>query len=83
MPLDTNLNPYLTSSSPNTLQFNTTFFIYVLKLGSNASLKQTAFAAITCINGPPCIPGNIFLSKSLAYFSLQRINPPLGPLKVL
>ena len=83
VPLETNLNPYLTNSSPRTLQFKTTLSIYVLKLESKASLKHTALAAIICIKGPPCIPGKIFLSKSLAYFSLQRINPPLGPLNVL
>ncbi len=53
--------------------------------GSSASLKATALAAITCINGPPWVPGNTnelnFFSSSS--FDLQIIIPPLGPLKVL
>ena len=53
--------------------------------GSKASLKATAFAAITCINGPPWVPGN---TRELNFFSksgldLQIIIPPLGPLNVL
>ena len=59
--------------------------MYVLNSGSRASLKQTAFAAITCISGPPCDPGNtpefnFFSSVSL---DLAIIIPDLGPLSVL
>ena len=58
---------------------------YALKSSSIASLKQTALAAITCINGPPCDPGN---NAELSFFCNSslgpaRINPPLGPTKVL
>ncbi len=64
--------------------FSTTFFAYSLKFLSKASLKQTALAAITCIKGPPCEPGNIaelnfFINSSL----FVKIIPPLGPLKTL
>ena len=52
---------------------------------SSASLNATALAAITCIKGPPCVPGNTselnFFSSSS--FALQIIIPPLGPLNVL
>ena len=48
-----------------------------------ASWKQTALAAITCINGPPWMPGKVWESISLAYFSLHKIKPPRGPRKVL
>ena len=64
------------------------------------SLKAIAFPPITCIRGPPCIPGitelsinseTIFVLLDLAAISPQlfsksfpiRINPPLGPRKVL
>ena len=40
-----------------------------MKLGRSASPKATALAAITCISGPPCRPGNtaelIFLASLL------------------
>ena len=42
-----------------------------------------ALAAMTCIRGPPWIPGNACESMAFAYFSLQRINPPRGPRRVL
>ena len=63
----------------------TIFLPYSLKLGSNASLKQTAFAAITCIKGPPWIPGKMALFNlcSVANSSLERIIPPRGPRSVL
>jgi len=56
-----------------------------LNSGSRASLKDTALAAMTCINGPPCMPGN---TTELSFFSISgfafaRISPPLGPLSVL
>ena len=60
-------------------------FPYSLKLGSNASLKQSALAAITCIKGPPWIPGKIALFNlcSVANSSEERIIPPRGPRSVL
>jgi hypothetical protein len=54
-----------------------------LKAGCNASWKQTALAAMTCISGPPWMPGKACESISLAYFSLHRISPPRGPRRVL
>jgi hypothetical protein len=44
-----------------------------------ASWKQTALAAMTCISGPPWMPGNTCESISLAYFSLHRIKPAARP----
>ena len=59
--------------------------MYSLNSGCKASLNATALAAITCINGPPWVPGKTselnFFSKS--GLDLQIIIPPLGPLKVL
>ena len=70
--------------SDNTFALLITFFVYVLKSSDSASLKQTALAAITCINGPPCKPGKIALLNFLANSSLfVKIIPPLGPLKTL
>ena len=34
--------------------------------GASASPSATAFAAMTCSSGPPCVPGNTCLSTSLA-----------------
>ena len=56
---------------------------YAPKLGRSASPNATALAAMTCINGPPWIPGNTALSTFFANSSLQRIKPPRGPRKVL
>src|SRR5216110_629653 len=38
---------------------------------------------MTCIKGPPCIPGKTSESISFAYFSLHKISPPRGPRRVL
>ena len=56
---------------------------YTLNSGCKASPNATALAAITCIKGPPWMPGKMALSIALAYFSLQRIIPPRGPRNVL
>ena len=37
--------------------FSTIFSVYILNSGLRASPNATAFAAITCISGPPCTPG--------------------------
>ena len=44
-----------------------------------ASRNATAFAAMTCISGPPCSPGNTALSIAAAYCSRHRIAPARGP----
>ena len=49
----TSLKPSAISVSARTDAFLTTCSAYVLKLGSSASLKHTALAAIVCIRGPP------------------------------
>ncbi len=51
--------------------------------GCRASPKATALAAMTCISGPPWMPGKTALSMALACSSRQRINPPRGPRRVL
>jgi hypothetical protein len=58
----------------------------LLNSGRNASLKATALAAMTCVSGPPCMPGNMaelsVLQKSSSC-PLARMMPPRGPLRVL
>ncbi len=76
-----------------------TCFPYSLKEGSNISPNATAFAAITCSSGPPCIPGNtaksnkalmerIFPLGSFTPIGLSKSSrimmmPPRGPRNVL
>ena len=43
-----------------------------LKDGWSASPKETALAAMTCISGPPCVPGKTALSIFLAYSPLLK-----------
>ena len=38
---------------------------------------------MTCISGPPWMPGKTARSTSLAYSALHRIRPPRGPRSVL
>ena len=45
----------------------------------SSSPKQAALAAITCMRGPPCMPGKTAASSFLAYSSLQMTKPPRGP----
>ena len=65
------------------MQFSTVFLLCSLNSGFRASPKETALAAIMCINGPPWVPGKMALSIDFAYFSLHKIIPPRGPRKVL
>ena len=51
-------NPFLIKLSARLAAFFMTCSWYSLNLGSKASLKATAFAAITCSKGPPCVLGN-------------------------
>ncbi len=53
VPPETVLIPSASSASPKTFAFVMTCCAYVLNSGCNASPNATAFAAITCINGPP------------------------------
>src|SRR5215212_7652953 len=49
-----------------------------------AILNAAAFAAMTCMSGPPCCPGNTADWNFLAYSSVPaRIMPPRGPASVL
>src|SRR6266496_1956536 len=54
-----------------------------LKDGSMASFKHTAFAAMVCTSGPPCVPGKVSRSSSLAKAALQSTKPARGPRRVL
>src|SRR5215472_7163050 len=84
VPPDTMSKPQALSLSESAFAFSTTFLAYDRNDGRNASPKATALAAITCINGPPCIPGN---TAALSFFasssSLLRMAPPRGPRSVL
>ena len=51
------LKPLSVNLFDRTLALLITLLVYSLKSTDNASLKQTAFAAITCSKGPPCSPG--------------------------
>ena len=51
--------------------------------GVIASLSATAFAAMQCSSGPPCIIGNTALSIAFACSSLHRIMAPRGPRSAL
>src|SRR5699024_11993366 len=75
--------PSSVNVSPKALAFLMIWPAYVLKSSDKTSLNEVAFAAIMCINGPPCIPGKTALSIPLAYFSLHKIIPPRGPRNVL
>jgi len=46
-------------------------------------LNATALAAMTCMRGPPCMPGKTLEFRVLACCSLHRIMPPRGPRRVL
>ena len=52
--------------------------------GPAAILNATAFAAMTCSSGPPCMPGKTAELTFLAMAgSLVRMTPPRGPPSVL
>ena len=42
-----------------------------------------ALAAITCMRGPPCRPGNTALSMAVACSDVDRMQPARGPRSVL
>ena len=75
--------PRFCNSSDKTFSFFFTCFAYSLNAGERSSPKATAFAAMTCSNGPPCMPGKTALSIAFAYSSLHIIIPPRGPRRVL
>ena len=79
------LKPCATSAAASAFAFLRTCFWYSVNSGFNASPRQTAFAAMTCSNGPPWVPGKMALLKlNLSAASLlARIMPPLGPRRVL
>ena len=76
--------PPLINSSDRAWAFLITCLMYVLKEGCSASPKATALAAITCIKGPPWMPGNMAELNFLASASsFVKIMPPRGPRRVL
>ena len=56
---------------------------YSRKAGCAASWKATAFAAITCMSGPPWKPGNTALSSPCRVRLARGCRPPRGPRSVL
>ena len=48
-----------------------------------AMRRHTALAAMTCMSGPPCMPGNTALSIASACSARHMIMPPRGPRRVL
>ena len=83
VPPETRRQPSPWSAFASAAAFATICFWYAFHSGVSASLKDTAFAAITCMSGPPCTPGNTALSISFAQLSRQRTMPPRGPRSVL
>ena len=57
--------------------------MYAAYSGVAHSLKLTAFAAIVCICGPPCIIGKTALSMAVACSALQTMAPERGPRSTL
>ena len=47
------------SSAASAFAFSTILLAYSLNSGFSASPKHTAFAAMTCSSGPPCVPGKM------------------------
>src|SRR5439155_1143432 len=66
----TRRRPRSISRSAIALALTTTCFAYTLKSGLSASPKQTALAAMACINGPPCVPGKT--AESIAFCQSLR-----------
>ena len=82
--------PPLVIRKPLSMRHSASFFAffricpwYSRNSGVSASLKATALAAMTCIKGPPCIPGKMFLLTAAACAVLHMIIPPRGPRSVL
>src|SRR5690606_34837377 len=72
-------SPRLTSVSASTLAFLTTCWAYCLNSGDRASWKATALAAMTCISGPPWIPGKMAELMIFSYSDCIMMTPPRGP----
>ena len=76
--------PPFISWSANAWAFLITWAWYSLNSGRSASPKATALAAMTCIRGPPWMPGKM---AELTFFAIAsssvRIMPPRGPRSVL
>lgn len=69
VPPEITRTPRFCNSSDKTFSFFFTCFAYSLNAGERSSPKATAFAAMTCSNGPPACQG-----KQL-YQSLSHILP--------
>ena len=83
VPPETRPNPFAFNASANAAAFFLIWLWYSLKESFKASPKHTALPAITCIKGPPWIPGKIAESIALAYSSRHIMMPPRGPRNVL
>ncbi len=83
VPPDTGRNPSSASAFARARAPRTVRAAYSRNPGSVASFNATAFAAMACSSGPPCIIGNTALSMAFACSSRHRIIAPRGPRKVL
>ena len=75
--------PLSESVRARTAAFFTVRRWYCLNSSLIASLKHTALPAMTCISGPPWVPGKTALFIFFLSSSLHRIIAPRGPLRVL
>ncbi|MPN16364.1 hypothetical protein SDC9_163703 [bioreactor metagenome] len=75
--------PRSVSVSATTWAFLRTWAAYCLNSGCSASWKAIALAAMMCISGPPCRPGNTALLMAFSCSAFIRITPPRGPRRLL
>ena len=83
VPPDTRRTPPSDSVSASAAAFFTTWCWYSANSGCMASFRQTALPAMTCISGPPWLPGKMAESIFFASSALQRMTAPRGPRRVL
>ena len=62
MPPETRRSPCSCRACGERLRVVDHLLLVCRKSGASASLKATAFAAMMCISGPPCVPGKTALS---------------------
>ena len=83
MPPLTSRKPAADSAAREPLRVGDDLPLVLRNSGSIASLKQTALAAMMCISGPPCTPGNTARSRSFAYCARHRTMPAARPAQCL
>ena len=83
MPPDTRRRPPSASVSASTAQFLTICRCSLWNSSLWAMRRHTALAAMTCMSGPPCMPGNTARSIASAYSARHMMMPARGPVSVL